>query len=120
MHYNLIVKILNDRFGIQTRGGCSCAGTYGHILLKVNHEQSRSITSKIDHGDLSEKPGWVRVSVHPTMTDAEAIYIAEAIHQTVKHGEEWAKEYHFELSSAEFIHKTFKDKIPVNLNTIKF
>jgi len=65
IHFNLAVKLLNDRFGIQTRGGCSCAGTYGHYLLNINEEISRSITSKIDEGDLSSKPGWVRISIHP-------------------------------------------------------
>jgi selenocysteine lyase/cysteine desulfurase len=38
LHFNLGVKLLNDRFGIQTRGGCSCAGTYGHFLLHVDQE----------------------------------------------------------------------------------
>ncbi|HEX9251586.1 MAG TPA: aminotransferase class V-fold PLP-dependent enzyme, partial [Ignavibacteriaceae bacterium] len=71
IHYNLIVKILNDRFGVQVRGGCSCAGTYGHYLLHVDPNRSKIITDKIDQGDLSEKPGWVRMSIHPTMTDEE-------------------------------------------------
>ena len=60
IHYNLMVKLLNDRFGIQMRGGCSCAGTYGHFLLHVDPTRSKRITDKIDQGDLSEKPGWVR------------------------------------------------------------
>ena len=68
MHYNLIVKLLNDRFGIQVRGGCACAGTYGHYLLDVSHEKSQHITDMINHGDLSLKPGWVRLSLHQTMT----------------------------------------------------
>ena len=71
IHYNLIVKLLNDRFGVQVRGGCSCAGTYGHYLLHVDPNHSKTITDKIDQGDLSEKPGWVRLSIHPTMTDNE-------------------------------------------------
>ena len=40
LHYNLVVKLLNDRFGIQVRGGCSCAGTYGHYLLHVDPQRS--------------------------------------------------------------------------------
>ncbi len=68
-HHNLIVKLLNDRYGIQTRGGCSCAGTYGHILFSISKSTSCRITDMIDSGDLSDKPGWVRVSLHPTMTD---------------------------------------------------
>jgi len=57
IHYNLIVKLLNDHFGIQVRGGCACAGTYGHFLLNVSHEQSNRITQQINRGDFSEKPG---------------------------------------------------------------
>ena len=71
VHYNLVVRLLSDMYGIQVRGGCACAGTYGHFLLEVSHDKSRSITQKIDRGDLSEKPGWVRLSLHPTMTDEE-------------------------------------------------
>jgi len=51
LHYNLAVRLLNDRFGIQVRGGCSCAGTYGHYLLNVTPEHSRSITDQIDRGE---------------------------------------------------------------------
>jgi selenocysteine lyase/cysteine desulfurase len=70
-------SLLNDRYGIQVRGGCSCAGTYGHYLLAVSRERSRSITEAINRGCLADKPGWVRLSLHPTMTDAEADTIAE-------------------------------------------
>jgi len=67
IHHNLIVRLLNDRFGIQMRGGCSCAGTYGHYLLHVGWQVSKEITDLIEQGDLSRKPGWVRLSLHPTM-----------------------------------------------------
>ena len=71
VHFNLVVKLLNDRFGIQLRGGCACAGTYGHFLLHVSHDQSKQITERINFGDLSQKPGWIRLSLHPTMTNEE-------------------------------------------------
>src|SRR6185503_21042953 len=58
-HYNLIVRLLNDKFGTQTRGGCSCAGTYGHELLKVDQAWSHRIWNSIHLGDLSSKPGWI-------------------------------------------------------------
>jgi selenocysteine lyase/cysteine desulfurase len=54
-HFNLVVKLLNDRFGIQTRGGCSCAGTYGHFLLNVDQETSNKIQDQILHGCNTEK-----------------------------------------------------------------
>ena len=101
-HYNLIVKLLNDKFGIQTRGGCSCAGTYGHLLLGVDQEKSKEITCKIDQGDLSDKPGWVRISIHPTMTNNEIDTIAFAVDEVIKHYEVWEKEYDFDPTSGEF------------------
>lgn len=108
LHYNLIVRLLNDKFGIQSRGGCSCAGTYGHILLDVDKDQSENITKKIDNGDLSEKPGWVRLSLHPTSTDSEARFIVDALRQVVKNGAEWAKDYEFDLLSGDFKPKAQK------------
>ncbi len=101
-HYNLAVKLLNDRFGIQMRGGCACAGTYGHFLLDVSHQKSRSITSKITHGDLSEKPGWIRMSLHPTMTNAELIFTIDAIDQLSRHHKEWAADYDYSAHTNEF------------------
>ena len=109
IHYNLLVRLLNDRFGIQVRGGCSCAGTYGHYLLHVNYDHSRRITDMIEHGDLSAKPGWVRLSLHPTMTDAELDYILEALAETVAHIETWSADYRYDKEINEFIHRHVAD-----------
>jgi len=103
IHYNLVVKLLNDRFGIQSRGGCSCAGTYGHYLLHVSPSQSKHITDLIDNGDYSEKPGWVRISVHPTTTDDEINFIIESIKEIVKNIGLWKKDYKYSASKNEFI-----------------
>ena len=105
VHYNLVVQLLNDRFGIQVRGGCSCAGTYGHYLLHVDWQQSHRITDKIDHGDLSEKPGWVRLSIHPTMTDAEVDFIIDAIDQVARNAGEWGRDYTYNSHTNEFNHR---------------
>jgi selenocysteine lyase/cysteine desulfurase len=101
-HHNLIVKLLNDKFGIQTRGGCSCAGTYGHILRDIDYTTSHEITKKIDNGDLSDKPGWVRVSLHPTMTNEDIIFIAESIRKVINNYNEWKKDYEFSAECGEF------------------
>ncbi len=93
LHYNLGVKILNDKFGIQTRGGCSCAGTYGHYLLNVTPEISNEITNQISHGNCSNKPGWIRMSFHPTHTDAEVKFVVDAIKQLAIEHKNWAKDY---------------------------
>ncbi len=95
LHFNLGVKILNDRFGIQTRGGCSCAGTYGHYLLHIDKEHSHQITDQISKGDNTNKPGWIRMSLHPTHTNNEVLYILKAIQELAQNFEEWSKDYEF-------------------------
>ena len=109
IHHNLIVRLLNDRFGIQTRGGCSCAGTYGHILFNIDYHESERITHLIDKGDLSKKPGWVRISMHPTMQDSEVDYIVASIAEIVSHSEDWKKNYTFDAHSGDFIYKKQQD-----------
>lgn len=102
VHYNLMVRALSDHAGVQVRGGCSCAGTYGHFLLAVDPNRSRRITSLIDSGDLSEKPGWVRVSLHPTTTDAELEVILGAIREVATNPEKWLAEYTYSPVTNEF------------------
>ncbi len=111
IHYNLVVKLLNDRFGIQTRGGCSCAGTYGHYLLHVDQQHSKSITDKIDSGDLSEKPGWIRISLHPTTTNHEVQVIVDALQQIEKNISAWMNEYSYDQHSNEFHHKNERNAL---------
>ena len=116
IHFNLVVKFLNDRWGIQVRGGCACAGTYGHFLLNVSHETSKHITDLINHGDLSEKPGWIRISLHPTMTDQELDIIVDALRQIRENHEEWAKDYVYDVHINEFRHK---DETEDKINIVK-
>lgn len=104
-HYNLVVKLLNDRYGIQTRGGCSCAGTYGHILFGLNKENSKKIMDKIEAGDLSIKPGWVRVSLHPTQLQSEVSKLISALKDISLNYKSWQKDYIYSPTSNEFRHK---------------
>lgn len=102
LHFNLAVRILNDRYGIQSRGGCACAGTYGHYLLNLDVNQSKDIESRILSGDLSIRPGWVRVSIHPTMLDEEVDYIVQAIQEMIKNADEWSKDYQYNKKTNEY------------------
>ncbi|MEK4145998.1 aminotransferase class V-fold PLP-dependent enzyme [Robertmurraya sp. FSL W8-0741] len=95
VHHQLIVKLLNDVYGIQVRGGCSCAGTYGHYLLQIGKERSLAITNEIDKGNFFIKPGWVRVSLHPIMTEKEVLYLAKAVCDIVAHINQYKKDYRY-------------------------
>lgn len=84
IHYDRMVQLLNDNFGIQARSGCSCAGTYGHLLLGISKLRSAAVLKSLRAGDCRSKPGWIRLSLHPTMTDAEIDFIVNAVEQTVR------------------------------------
>lgn len=104
-HHNLVVRLLNDRFGVQTRGGCSCAGTYGHILLNVDQRTSSKITEQIDSGDFAEKPGWIRVSFHPTTSNDEVKFVVNAINQVTENLTSWSEDYRFNPAIGDYEHK---------------
>ncbi len=115
-HYNIVVKLLSDRYGIQVRGGCACAGTYGHYLLDVTHNYSRKITELINSGDLSEKPGWIRWSIHPTALDSEIDYFVFAVEEIAKNHDRWAMDYEYKKQTNEFTHKKMIGKSNYDLN----
>lgn len=111
LHHNLVVKLLNDRYAIQARGGCSCAGTYGHYLLDIDKDTSLRITQKIDQGDLMAKPGWVRISFHPINTDKEVKKVVDAIETIARKGKEFGLAYVFNPKTAEFVSMQDPEKI---------
>ena len=114
LHFNLGVKLLNDKFGIQTRGGCSCAGTYGHFLLHVDQETSNKLVDEITIGDLIKKPGWIRMSIHPTTTDTEIAFVCDSIKDLAENHKTWALDYSYNKNTNEFIHKnanSFEDEL---------
>lgn len=84
MDYRRAVKVLSQQFNVETRGGCACAGTYGHHLLNIDYCTSQAITDKLDDEHQQAKPGWVRLSLHPSMSFEEVDTIADAIEQVAK------------------------------------
>ena len=110
LHFNLGVKLLNDKFGIQTRGGCSCAGTYGHYLLHVDQQTSKELINEITIGDLVRKPGWIRMSIHPTTTNSEIDFVCKSIIELANNHKDWALDYEYSKCNNEFIHKSLLDK----------
>jgi selenocysteine lyase/cysteine desulfurase len=104
LHYNLGVKILSDKYGIQTRGGCSCAGTYGHYLLNVDEALSGTFTCEIDTGNYANRPGWIRLSIHPTTTNAEIKYVCDSIKEVAANFESLSGDYNYDNDSNSFVH----------------
>ncbi|MEL1254130.1 aminotransferase class V-fold PLP-dependent enzyme [Flavobacterium sp. DGU38] len=111
IHYNLIVRLLNDRFGIQVRGGWSCASTYAHSLLDINVEDSKAITQGILEKDLSQKPGWVRISLHPTMSNEDLLFICSAVQKIAFYYDEWQNAYQYNPCTNEFDSLAMEDAI---------
>jgi selenocysteine lyase/cysteine desulfurase len=86
LHYGFVVALLNDLFGIQARGGCSCAGPYGHSLLSMTKQYSCALEAQIAKGHTVLRPGWVRVNFNYFIDEATFEYILRAIELVAEHG----------------------------------
>jgi len=118
LHHNLAVRLLNDRFGIQVRAGCMCAGTYGHELLHIGQDQSQEIRDALDRGEYWVKPGWVRISVSPVTSREDLEYLLDAVDRISEDWEEYVHLYrqdaHGEFHWAE---RGFEERFePLELN----
>jgi selenocysteine lyase/cysteine desulfurase len=120
LHHNLVVAILNDVFGIQSRGGCSCAGPYGHRLLGIGAERSREFESEILRGCEGIKPGWVRVNFNYFISDATLDYIASAIELVADEGWDLIHEYRFEPFSGLWRHRDQAVEPPLRLTDLHY
>ena len=105
LHHNYVVALLNDVFGIQSRGGCSCAGPYGHRLLGIDLERSHEFQREINRGCEGIKPGWVRVNFNYFIDDATFDYIVEAVTMIASHGASLLDEYDFTPDSGLWHHR---------------
>lgn len=102
LHYNLVVRLLNDRFGIQVRGGWSCASTFSHYLFDLQNSSSEEVVQGIRSRDLTAKPGWVRLSLHPVLRDEELEFICKTIEEIVANAEKWRQDYRYNCQTNEF------------------
>lgn len=105
LHHNLAARMLSDRWGIQTRGGCMCAGTYGHELLGIGAARSFEIRCSLDRGDEASKPGWLRISFSPATTEEDFGVLLEALPELAERYQEWAADYVMDQRTATWRHK---------------
>ncbi len=110
LHHNYVVALLNDLFGIQARGGCSCAGPYGHRLLGIDLETSHRYESEIAKGCEVIKPGWVRVNFNYFIDEDEFSYIVDAVRLVARHGWALLPWYEFEVGTGTWRHR---DGVPL-------
>lgn len=102
LHHQLVTRILSDRFGVQARGGCACAGPYVHRLLKIDAAQSDVIRAAIREGRELEKPGFVRVNFSPLMDEEEFASLVDAVEEVARRGEAFAGQFVVDPTTAVF------------------
>lgn len=119
LHHNYVVALLNDLFGIQSRGGCSCAGPYGHRLLGIDLERSHEFEREINRGCEGIKPGWVRINFNYFIDDATFEYLLDAVDFVADHGADLLIDYRFEMESGLWRHRQPREA-PMSLHDITY
>jgi len=120
LHHNFVVALLNDLFGIQARGGCSCAGPYGHQLLGIDLDTSHAFAREIEHGCEGIKPGWVRVNFNYFISDAVCDYIIEAVLLTAREGWRLLPDYRFDAGHGLWRHRSGPVEPPLRLTEVGY
>jgi selenocysteine lyase/cysteine desulfurase len=120
LHHNYVVALLNDVFGIQSRGGCSCAGPYGHRLLGIDLETSHEFEREIGLGCEGIKPGWVRVNFNYFISEAVFEFILEAVEIVAAEGWRLMPEYRFDALTGLWIHAAGPPEPPLSLRDIRY
>ncbi len=120
LHHNLVVALLNDLFGIQSRGGCSCAGPYGHRLLGIDLATSRLLESEILAGHEAIKPGWVRVSFNYFVSETVFRYLLDAVELVATEGWRLAPQYRLDPASGLWRHTGGVTRAPLSLHDVRY
>src|SRR5690606_1568373 len=118
LHHNFVVAVLNDLFGIQSRGGCSCAGPYGHRLLGIDLDTSHEFEREIARGCEAIKPGWVRVNFNYFVTDAVVEYILAAVDLVATDGWRLLDDYDVDVATGLWRHVDGPAEPPLRLTDV--
>ncbi len=120
LHHNYVVSLLNDLFGIQSRGGCSCAGPYGHRLLGIDLDRSHQFEREVVGGYEGIKPGWVRISFNYFISEATFRYMVQAVHLVARYGWLLLPEYRFEPRTGLWRHRNGLVEPPMRLRQLRY
>jgi len=120
LHHDYVVALLSDLFGIQSRGGCSCAGPYGHRLLQIDSAQSHAFRDEINHGCEGIKPGWTRINFNYFISDRVADYLIDAVDLTATHGHRLLTDYRFDPQTGQWRHRRGVARPPLRLSDLRY
>ena len=120
LHHNFVVALLNDLFGIQARGGCSCAGPYGHRLLGIGLDQSSRFKAAINSGCEGIKPGWIRVNFNYFIPEEVFSFVVDAIHFIADEGWKLLSLYEFEPETGRWFHRRRRRVAPLGLEDLEY
>lgn len=120
LHHNFVVALLNDLFGIQSRGGCSCAGPYGHRLLGIDLAHSREFEREIIGGCEGIKPGWVRVNFNYFISEPVFDYVVSAVSLVAREGWRLLGDYRFEPATGLWRHRRGATEPALRLSQIRY
>ncbi len=120
LHHNFVVALLNDLFGIQARGGCSCAGPYGHRLLGIDLARSMKFHEAIESGSEGIKPGWVRVNFNYFISDVVFRFIIDAVDFIAREGWRLLSHYDFDPVTGIWRHRDGLSGAGLSLHDITY
>jgi selenocysteine lyase/cysteine desulfurase len=120
LHHNFVVALLNDLFGIQSRGGCGCAGPYGHRLLGIDLDTSKNFEREILRGCEGIKPGWVRVNFNYFLSETQFQFILDAIHLIANDGWRLLPHYTFDPDTGEWRHRAYRAHDVMRLGEVSY
>ncbi len=120
VHHNFVAQLLNDLFGVQARAGCACAGPYGHRLLGIDLERSRSFEREIMRGCEGIKPGWVRVNFNYFISETVFAYILDAVELVAREGWKMLPQYDFHAESGRWTHRSHPAMPLMTLDDVRY
>ncbi|MEO6777455.1 MAG: aminotransferase class V-fold PLP-dependent enzyme, partial [Kofleriaceae bacterium] len=120
LHHNFVVALLNDLFGIQSRGGCGCAGPYGHRLLGIDLDRSKEFEREIMRGCEGIKPGWVRVNFNYFLSETQFQFILDAIQLIASDGWRLLPHYNFNPDTGEWRHRAYNPADVLRLGEVSY
>jgi selenocysteine lyase/cysteine desulfurase len=120
LHHNLVVAMLNDLFGVQSRGGCSCAGPYGHRLLGIDLETTHEFEREIARGCEGIKPGWIRVNFNYFISEAVFQFMLDAVDLVASEGWRLLADYAFDPATGLWRHRAGTAEPPLSLRDMTY